>query len=233
MRKFIVALSAAAGLLLTGASAAQASAGHGRPNVTPACGSNCFDLSSLVLGTGTVQNAYIYGDTGVGGKVGQDLNLKFASNSHPNEDFTGAQAGTVADFCGQAGGFAPTSYVCLNYAGSPVFEAIWSPFGNQSGLCAGVAVAGVDRENVTLRDCGASDRTLWIGDLAHETTSGGLDYIPWVNGSDTNFSHPLVLTVDPGTTHPENQLKLERENLLTGGVVSDSQEFTITPGPAA
>jgi hypothetical protein len=233
MRKLIVALGAAAGLLLTGPSAAQASVGPTRPDVTPACGSNCFDLSSLVFGTGMVQNAYIYGDTGVGGKVGKDLNLKFASNSHPNEDFTGAQAGTVADFCGAAGGFAATSYVCLHYADHPVFEADWSPFGNQSGLCAGVATAGINGENVTLRKCGASDRTLWIGDLAHETTSGGLDYIPWVNGSDPNFSHPLVLTVDPGTRRPQLQLTVERENLLTGGVVMDTQEFTSAPGPAA
>jgi hypothetical protein len=233
MRTFIVALSAAAGLLLTGASAAQASAGHARPNATPACGSSCFDLSSLVFGTGLVQNAYIYGDTGVGGKVGKDLDLKFASNSHPNEDFTGAQVGTVADFCGQAGGFVPTSYACLRYASYPVFEADWSPFGNESGLCVGVATAGISGEPVTLRDCGASDKTLWIGDLAHETTSAGLDYIPWVNGSDPNFSHPLVLTVDPGTRHPQKQLKVEPENLLTGGVTRDSQEFTITRGPAA
>jgi hypothetical protein len=238
MRKFIVALSAAAGLLVMGASAAQASAGHGRPNVTPACGYNCFALSSEVLGPGTVQNAYIHGDTGVGGKVGQDLNLKFASNSHPNEDFTPGDIGSVESFCDAwpaPQSFNPTSYVCQNYRYFQVYEANWSPFGNQSGLCAGVAAA-INGENVTLQNCGASDKTLWIADRANGTggdcrISG--NYCPWINGADTNFSHPLVLTVDPGTAYPANQLKIERENLLTGGVARDSQQFTLTFGPVA
>jgi hypothetical protein len=238
MRKFIVALSAATGLVLMGASAAQASAGHSRPNVTPACGYTCFALSSEVLGTGTVQNAYIFGDTGVGGKVGKQLNLKFASNSHPNEDFSAGDIGTVGDFCSAwpaPQSFNPTSYVCIHYKFFQVYESNWSPFGNQSGLCAGVASA-VNGENVTLRNCGASDNTLWIADRANGT--GGDcrvtgDYCPWINGADTNFSHPLVLTVDVGTVHPANQLKVERLNLLTGGVGRDNQEFTISYGPVA
>ncbi len=43
-------------------------------------------------------------------------------------------------------------------------------------------------------------------------------YKPWVNAPDPNFSHPLVLSVDAGTFLPENQLKVERLNLLTGHV---------------
>jgi hypothetical protein len=233
MRKILIALTAAAGLLTFGASAAQASVHHNRPEATPACSGNCFDLSSLQLGTSMIQNAYVPGDKGVGGKVGQDVNLKQASNTHPNEDFTGAQVGNVSDFCGQTPGFPVTSYVCLHYSDWPVFEANWSPFGNQSGLCAGVSVAGLNGENVTLQSCGASNRTLWIGDDGQATSSGGYDYVPWISGSDTQFSHPLVLTVDPTTSKPGNQLKNERENLLTGGVTADSQQFALSWGPAA
>jgi hypothetical protein len=236
MRKFIVAISAAAGLLLAGASAAQASVHHGRPNVTPACGDNCFAVSSLLLGTGTVQNAWIYGDTGVGGHVGNLVNLKFESNSHPNEDFTdyAIENGTlesVADFCDAwpaPQSFSPTSYVCQHYASFPVFEASWSPYGNESGLCVGVARANANNQNVTLRDCGASDNTLWIADLAN---SSGL-YTPWINGGDLHFSQPLVLTVNAGSSHPDNQLKLERERLLTGGTPRDNQMFTEKFGAA-
>jgi hypothetical protein len=46
-------------------------AGSYRPAATPACGDNCFALSSLVLGPDLIQNAYIEGDLGTGGRVGQ------------------------------------------------------------------------------------------------------------------------------------------------------------------
>ena len=54
-----------------------------------------------------------------------------------------------------------------------------------------------------------------------------------MNASDPNFSHPLVLTVDTGTFLPQNQLKVQRLNLLSNHTVADSQEYTLEPGPAA
>jgi hypothetical protein len=229
-----VAVTTAIGMV--GAGAASAATHHAKPNATEACGDNCLDVSSLLLGDDTIMNAYVHGDTGVGGKVGQKLTLKFASNSHPNEDFTDYAIGngteeTVADFCSAwpaPQSFNPLSYVCQNYFDFPVFEASWSPFGNESGLCGGVATADVNNENVTLQPCGASDNTLWIIDEANGTG----DYFPAVNGGDTNFSHPLVLTVNAGSSHPDNQLIVERENLLDGGAVRDNQEFTGSDGPA-
>jgi hypothetical protein len=232
MRKFLVTLSTAAALLTFGAGAAQAATADNVPHATPACSSNCFNLSSLELGTHTIQNAYIKGDTGTGGRAGQRLNLRHASNSHPNEDFTGARIGNLAAFCGTL--ISSTSYVCVNYPGSyPVFESNWSPYGNESGLCAGIQRRDVANQNVTLQPCGASAKTIWVGDVANGTANHGHFYTPWVNASDPNFSHPLVLTVDSGTYLPENQLKVQRLNTLTGGVVPDSQEFTITIGPVA
>jgi hypothetical protein len=232
MRKMIMALSTAAAVLTLGGTAAQASVHHATPNATPACGAQCFSLSSLELGRGTIQNAYVPGDTGLGGRVGQELNLRHASNSHPNEDFTGAQIGTLGAYCG--GLISAESYVCVNYPTSyPVFESDWSPFGNDTGLCAGLASAGVVRENVTLQTCGTSAVTIWVGDLANATFRHGSLYTPWVNASDPNFSHPLVLTVDSGTSNPGNQLVVKRLNPLTGNVVPDSQEFTLRNGPVA
>ncbi|HXP20751.1 MAG TPA: hypothetical protein VN840_14000 [Streptosporangiaceae bacterium] len=232
MRKMITALSTAAALLTLGASAAQASVHPGTPRATPACGAQCFALSSLELGPRVIQNAYVPGDTGVGGKIGQKLDLQRASNSHPNEDFSGAQVGVLGSFCG---GLIPAeSYVCINYPSNyPVFESDWTPFGNETGLCAGLAAPGLNGQNVTLQACGAGAPTLWVGDLANATAYDGRAYTPWVNASDPNFSHPLVLTVDPGSTRPGNQLKAERLNLLTGHVVRDSQEFTLRFGPVA
>ncbi|HUC59460.1 MAG TPA: hypothetical protein VMA95_18805, partial [Streptosporangiaceae bacterium] len=171
MRKLFMALGAAAILATMGSTAAQASVDHVRPDATPACNLTCFDLSSLVLGTGQIQNAYINHDNGTGGKVGQYLNLKTGSNSHPNEDFAGALVGDLADYCGNL--ISSTSYVCVNYPATyPVFESNWAPYGNESGLCAGVATANVNHEAVTLRKCGVSAKTLWVGDLRDSTTFG-------------------------------------------------------------
>lgn len=228
MRKMIVA-GAAGVLLAVSATTAYASAHSLAPDATPACGSQCFELSSLLLGPNMIQNAYVPGDNGANGKVGQPVSLKTASNSRPNEDFTRSKVGTLSDFCG--GLISAHSYVCLNYPGNyPVFESDWTPFGNASDLCVGVKKAGVRNQDVTLRRCGASARTLWVGDLRNATSHDGYLYTPWVNASDPNFSHPLVLTVDTGSRHPGNRLKAERLNLLNGNVVRDSQEFTLTYG---
>jgi len=229
----------AAGVAVTsviGLSAASVASAATKPDATPACGFNCFNLSSLVLGPHTIQNAYVPGDTGVGGKVGQKVNMNYASNSHPNEDFTGAFVGTLGDFCPNLGGtgLSPTSYVCIHYPNTyPVFEADWSPFGNESGLCAGAWTPVYSGENVTLQDCGSSTSTMWVGDIANGTFHHGRHYMPWVNGASSNFSHPLTLQVDPGTRRPINQLKLASLNKLTGGVAPDSQEFTFRFGPVS
>ncbi len=232
MRKIFMALGTAAILATLGSTAAQASVRHVTPDATPACSITCFDLSSLVLGTDQIQNAYINHDNGTGGKVGQNLNHKTASNSHPNEDFAGALVGDLASYCGNL--ISVTSYVCVNYPPAyPVYESNWAPFGNESGLCAGVSVANVSDEAVTLQNCGVSAKTLWVGDLRDATTFGSNIYTPWVNASDPNFSHPLVLTVGGPKGHPASQLRVDRLNSLTGGVVEDSQEFTLQFGPVA
>jgi hypothetical protein len=217
---------------LSAASVASAATTANKPNATPACGFNCFSLSSLTLGTKTIQNAYVPGDTGSGSRVGQKVNMNFASNSHPNEDFTGAQVGTLRDFCGTL--LSSTSYSCLNFPSFyPVFESNLSPFGNQTGLCVGAFTPVFSGENTTLQNCGNSASTLWVGDLHNTTTKHGRIYFPWVNGASNNFSHPLTLQVDPGTKNPINQLKLANLNTLTGNVSPDSQMFTFRFGPVS
>ncbi len=232
----------AAGMVVT--SAASAATAGGTANGTPACGASCFTAYSRLLGASTVLNAYVPGNTGAGGKTGQPVNLKYASNSSPNQDWTdyapvNGIPQTVADFCDAwpaAQSFNPTSYVCQNYGSDNVAEFSWSPYGNESGLCAGVPSAR-NGEKVTLQPCGQTDGTLWISDTANCTPrpvlgdrfNGALtSYVPLINGSDNSFSHPLVLTVDAGPARPGNQLKLGRENTLTGGAIRDSQLFAIT-----
>jgi hypothetical protein len=228
----------AAGVAITsvvGLSATSSASASVKPGATSACGFNCFNLFSLVLGRRTIQNAYVPGDTGTGGKPGIEVNLNLASNTHPNEDFTGAQVGTLLNFCPNFGGtgLSATSYVCINYPSSyPVFESDWSPFGNESGLCTGSKLPLSSGRETTLQPCGVNATTLWVGDLANSVTRFGRTYLPWVNGASTTFSHALVLTVDPSTHNPINQLRVQALNKLTGGTVPDTQEFSLFFGPA-
>jgi hypothetical protein len=61
-------------------------------------------------------------------------------------------------------------------------------------------------------------------------TAQQADSVPWINGGDTAFSHPLVLTVDASSKHPANQLYLSAEN-TSAGLVLDTQQFSVTAGP--
>src|SRR5260370_17259514 len=146
-----------------GAGAASA-ATHGKKD-TVACGANCVSFFSDQLGSSVTMNAYVPGDTGLGGKVGTPVNLHLAANYRPNGDFTPSVNGFVFQFCGFLAPdfFPPTSYICTHYPFFLLLELNWSPFGNQSGLCAGVsrAIAGWP---VTLRRCGLGGRTVWVPD---------------------------------------------------------------------
>jgi hypothetical protein len=229
MRKFVIALSAVGALLMLGAASAQASVRYVHPGATPACGNECFDLSNLAFGPGEIQSADVPGDTGVGGKVGQDINLRYATDSSPNEDFSGGYVGTVAQLCNEN---ELSPYICNNYGPSsviqgdfPVYESDWSPYGNQSGLCVGVSRPAFANQNVSLQPCGASNATFWVEDL----NNAHIGYAPFLNGSDTYFTHPLVLTVVSGPKIGR-RLRLERLNLLTDNFVANEQMFTLSFG---
>ena len=98
------------------------------------------------------------------------------------------------------------------------FEIQYSPFGVQSGLCMGVASTAFSGEGVTLQPCGDSARTVWIIDQSDASSAhAALDeYVPLINGSDTNFSQPFVLTYPTNgfpTDKPRPQLTVTN---LTG-----------------
>jgi hypothetical protein len=224
-----VAATLAAGLGAAGPAAALASAGPRISNATTVCGDLCFDLSSELLGTSMIENAH---------KGGPDLNLRRAGDARTNEDFVAGLIGDLGDYCPNDGdhgtGLSADSYVCVTYPASwDVFEANFAPDSNETGLCAGVAVRSVPQP-LTLQPCGASTRTLFVGDAANGSggACGALGvYCPWISASDRYLSHPLALAVDTGSHHPANQLVLRRED-TSGGVVPDYQQFTIEDGPA-
>jgi hypothetical protein len=201
---------------------------HGvKPQATSACGHKCFDLSSLQLGPGFIQDK---SNT----KAGRVI-LRIASNTFTNEDFIDQADGTVADYCTtgtpSAQQFASTSYICSHYSAFPVFEANFAPDTNESGLCAGVSAPNTSGANVKMIACGQTTATLWISDIADGTFHHGHLYTPWINGGDTSFSHPEIMTLNMGTK-PADELQLEPEN-TTGGALPLTQEFTEVQGPAS
>ena len=88
-------------------------------------------------------------------------------------------------------------------AGCPAFENEYAPFGVDSGLCSGVAATAYQGEGVTLQPCGVSGKTLWIVDF-NENNFNNFPGVPLINGSNTNFSHPFVLTY-PANANPTDK----------------------------
>ena len=190
---------------------------------TPSCGIACIDVFSFQFGQhhdpvfllDTFQQKHA---------VGTPIILYRASNNDPAEDFSPSLQGTVADF--YAAGLV-SSALALHYGcvvgtaafefpvcTSPValddwaFELQYAPDGVDSGLCVGLADTAVSGEGVTLQDCGVSSRTVWVIDQADSST-GRLspvlyEYVPLINGSDTNFSQPFVLTY-PQSGYPTDK----------------------------
>jgi hypothetical protein len=182
---------------------------------TPSCGGFCVNTFSYQYGTHASPN-FVVDVLRQGEKVGQPIILFRTANFDPAEDWTVAFQGTVADF--YAAGLV-SSAVALHYgctlaeftdcpfnvtsvsggAGSSnylAFEQEYAPFGVDSGLCLGLAATATSDEGVTLQPCGVSSKTVWILDTLDQqfTDAWAHGYFPLINGSDTNFSQPFVLT---------------------------------------
>ena len=121
---------------------------------------------------------------------------------------------------------------CTKDVDDPAFEVEYAPYGVDSGLCMGVAATATQNEGVTLQPCGVSSKTVWIVDTGDSVTINR-GYVPLVNGSDTNFSHPFVLTYPKNgypTDKPRPQLTTNNLTGFTGnflipilGTINDNQ----------
>jgi len=212
---------------------------------TPSCGNSCINIFSRDFGTFATPN-FTMDVWRQGAKVGQPIILFRVSNSDPALDFTPSFQGLTSDFFaaglvssavnlhyGGGGHFTTTSALCpdgtKNTTGvcvtpdDPAVELEYAPFGVDSGLCVGLATTAISGEGVSLQPCGVSAKTVWILDIGGTRFSGADDinaarqgFIPLINGSTTNFSHPHVLTYPNNsfpTDKPRPQLQVRN---LTG-----------------
>jgi hypothetical protein len=176
---------------------------------TPSCGPSCIEVFNHDFGTHAHPN-FVLDTLRQGEKVGQPQILFRVANFDPAEDYTISYQGLVSDFF--AAGLVSAA-VNLHYGNGSAtagvddqaYEIQYSPYGVDSGLCSGVASTAVAGEDVTLQPCGVSSKTVWIVDSADTTFHG---YVPLINGSDTNFSQPFVLTY-PSSAYPTDKPRAE------------------------
>ena len=186
----------AVGVLTAGSSAA----------ATPSCGPTCINLFNkdfAGFNGGAASPVDVFRQSE---KVGNPIILFRSSNSDPALDWSASFQGTVADLCptGANGLIGLLSQAtCLHYSGDAAFENAYTPFGVFSGLCSGVAATAFQGEGVTLQPCGVSGKTIWIVDQS-ENFFNNFPGVPLINGSNTNFSHPFVLTY-PGNANPTDK----------------------------
>jgi len=226
-------LAAAASLtLVSGVGMAGALTAGSASAATPSCGPACVNLFSYQFGSHKSPN-YTVDVLRQGEKVGQPNILFRTANYDPALDWTFAFQGTVADFyaAGLVDAATALHYGCIagvnfpncpfniagfNFPGAAssdllAFENQYAPFGVDSGLCLGVAATAFSGEGVTLQPCGVSAKTVWVLDTLDQsfTHAWAHGYLPLINGSDTNFSQPFVLTypnISVPTDKPRPQL---------------------------
>jgi hypothetical protein len=210
---------------------------------TPSCGHDCIDIFSRAFGTHQTPG-FVLDVLRQGARVGQPIILFRTSNTDAAEDFVPSIQGTTADFfaAGLVSSAVALHYGCIAGANfpncgvtgvdDPAIELEYAPFGVDSGMCVGLAATAVAKEGVTLQPCGVSAKTVWILDINDSPATFEHGYIPLINGSDSNFSHPFVLTYASNafpTDKPRSQLFVSN---LTGfshgpgtpiGSVSDFQ----------
>jgi hypothetical protein len=187
---------------------------------TPSCGNSCINIFSRQFGTHRSPN-FIIDVFRQGAKVGQPIILFRTSNADPAEDFTPSFQGLVSDFFAAGLVSAATN---LHYGNGsvianddPAFELEYAPFGAQSGLCMGTATTALQNESVSLQPCGVSGKTVWILDTFDQPFQFFLrGYAPLINGSNTNFSHPFVLSYPSNGFPTDNPRPVLRVQNLTG-----------------
>jgi hypothetical protein len=214
---------------------------------TPSCGDSCINIFSHQFGTHKSPN-YVVDVLRQGEKVGQPIILFRTANFDPAEDWTLAFQGTTADFFAAqmvsaqvalhygcipgvlTGHNFPDCYGQTNFpVNDPAFEIEYAPFGVDSGLCMGVAATAFNDEGVTLQGCGVSSKTVWIADIFDSPDTLFNGYIPVINGSDTNFSQPFVLTY-PNDSVPTDKPRPQLVVTNITGFSNASPPFNI-PGP--
>ena len=223
-------LAAAATLTLVGGVGAAGALTAGPAAAgTPSCGPSCINLFNKDFAPANLTGGASSGPSSPvdvfrqGERTGQPIILFRSSNSDPALDWSASFQGTVNQLV-TLGLLSPLTG--LHYGDDFAFENAYTPFGVFSGLCLGVAATAFQNEGVTLQPCGASGRTIWIVD-DNESFFHNFPGVPLINGSNTNFSHPFVLTY-PANANPTDIPRVQlRVTMLTGSTQPGGHHFPV------
>ena len=190
---------------------------------TPSCGPDCLnlfnkDFAGFNGGAASPVDVFRQGE-----RTGQPIILFRSSNSDPAMDWSASFQGTVNQLVTLG---LLSQFDLVHYGNLPAFENAYTPFGVFSGLCSGVAATAFQNEGVTLQPCGVSGKTIWLVD-GNENFINNFPGVPLINGSNTNFSHPFVLTYPANanpTDIPRVQLKVTN---LTGFTQPGGHHFPV------
>jgi hypothetical protein len=151
----------------------------------------------------------------------------------------GCEAGVDFQNCLASGSLPGSTNTAGNGVDDYAFEIQYAPYGAPTGECVGVAATATSGEKVSLEPCGVSGKTLWIIDndgtnwdfFTDDGLTAAHGYFPLINGSDTNFSQPFVLTY-PGGAYPTDKPRPQLEvTNLDGYVVIASGVPTVEQVP--
>ena len=179
---------------------------------TPSCGGACVDIFSREFGTHRTPN-FVLDVWRQGAKVGQPIILFRTSDTDPAEDINASFQGLTSDFF--AAGLV-SSAVELHYGGG-LGTADWRErLPGRPGVRARVHAVRRGQRPVRRR-CQhrrpghqGQPAAVWRFvedrlDRGHRRLAPSASgYVPLINGSDTNFSHPFVLTY-PTNGLPDRQ----------------------------
>jgi hypothetical protein len=235
----VVAVTTSLGL--TAAGSANAAAQKVRPDVTPEC--TFDDYCSDPVFNVEFQPLYFVNANEALPEVGNGINLGYANDNNPGEDWTVDIQGSVHDLYHL--GFL-SSAMQLHYRHNIAVEVMYTPYGVGTNLCRGVARNAYQGERVTLVPCGTFPRTLWIvgsneylADKSQVKADGVYGGNELISASGTNPSVPYLLTAGGGVWGMDTGATLQvNQQSFADGIVNPSQlwctatvDYTGTTGP--
>jgi hypothetical protein len=183
---------------------------------TPSCGPNCTSYYTAKYHTQYVLDV-LHGQASTGNAV----ILFQKSNSDPAEDFVTNDLGTVGSFYNHNRGLISPGFDQAYHALEAI-EIQYEPSGRNSNFCLGTWPGEVAQSGfkVRLETCGQTS-TIW----AVDTKDASGPYYPYITGTDTNFSNPMVLNYPAGnpTDMPRPWLNVQPLSSYSDGTIYDNQ----------
>lgn len=149
---------------------------------TTACGAGCVSFYPISTGTSDV---LAVSNPSRSPYTGESVTIAAASTTNKGEDWVLDEQDPVSAFY-EAG--LMSAEMNLHWGSDEAYEIDYAPGGSFTGLCLGTTASNGGGA-VTLRPCGVSAATLWVGDTADQDGRA----VPLINGNDTNYSYPYSL----------------------------------------